>query len=270
MKTSLPEPRAFTAAARQALRRPEQAKPPEQAQPPTKQPHPPKQATMALSIRNSTFRVRLNIERQDTAGTGSDHPFRGQNCTVVYTDVVGFAGRQRTERDRLAIRRALAAITATALAPFWNVCVWADRGDGMLIIVPPGVPTSAVLECLTQNLPVCLHEHNQQNDPAGRIQLRVAVDVGPVVTDHVGVSGNPIILAARMLEAPALKRAITAAQSPLAVIASAFVFNTAVSSGDESLAANDYTPVQVRVKETRVSAWLRLTDLPGDGQARAG
>jgi hypothetical protein len=184
--------------------------------------------------------------------------FRGQNCTVVFTDIVGFSDPRRTDRDRLVIRQATAIMTMTALGPLWETCSWADRGDGMLIIVPPGVPTMAVLGRLLSVLPAELGEHNARHGAAAQVQLRVAVEVGPVVTDSLGPSGEAIILAARMLEAPALKRAIAQAGSPLGVITSAFVFDTAVRNAGQVLGAADYVSVQVKVKNTRIAAWFRL------------
>ena len=182
----------------------------------------------------------------------------GQNCTVVYTDVVGFADRRRTERDRLAIRHATAIMTMRALGPLWESCSWADRGDGMLIVIPPGIPTAAVVSRLLSVLPGELSAHNAGSDLAARVQMRVAIEVGPLVTDSFGVSGDAIILAARMLEVPALKRAIAQGMSPLGVITSAFVFDTVVRNCGDTLGAADYVSVQVKVKNSRIVAWFRL------------
>lgn len=196
------------------------------------------------------------------AGPSSDTApvLSGQNCTVVYTDVVGFADRRRTERDRLAIRHATAIMTMRALGPLWESCSWADRGDGMLIVIPPGIPTAAVVSRLLSVLPGELSAHNAGSDMAARVQMRVAIEVGPLVTDSFGVSGDAIILAARMLEVPALKRAIAHGMSPLGVITSAFVFDTVVRNSGDTLGAADYVSVQVKVKNSRIAAWFRLVD----------
>lgn len=182
----------------------------------------------------------------------------GQNCTVVYTDVVGFADSRRTDRDRLGIRHATAIMTMRAFGPLWESCSWADRGDGMLIVIPPGIPTAAAVSRLLSVLPAELIAHNAGHNAAAQVQMRVAIEVGPLVTDTFGVSGDAIILAARMLEVPALKRAIAQRGSPLGVITSAFVFDTVVRNSGDALAATDYISVQVKVKNTRVAAWFRL------------
>ena len=46
---------------------------------------------------------------------GQLQPFRGENCTVVLTDVVGFGARIRNDDDRLVIRKSLLEMTGAAL-----------------------------------------------------------------------------------------------------------------------------------------------------------
>jgi hypothetical protein len=187
----------------------------------------------------------------------------GQNCTIILTDVVGFAARSRTEHDRLAIRDANARMLCTAiLSPFEDASVWEDRGDGLLIVVYPDVPTTAVLDRLLTVLPGELRQHNEDGKPGTQFQLRVAVTVGPVVADMTGLSGKDIIRAARMLDTPAFKKAMTRTGSALGVITSAFVHDTAIETGPGMPGAADFAPVRVQVKESRFAAWVRLFEPP--------
>lgn len=149
-------------------------------------------------------------------------------------------------------------MTRAAFGPYQPVCSFADRGDGLLIVAPPSVPTMALLKRLIAVLPGELCKHNATHDPAARVQLRVAVAVGPVVADKLGVSGEAIILAARMLESPGFKRAMAETGSVLGVIASGFVYRTAIKHGGAPLDPGDYIRVQVDVKESRMRAWYRL------------
>jgi class 3 adenylate cyclase len=98
-----------------------------------------------------------------------------------------------------------------------NPSHWAELNastvpDGLLTVVPPGIPTATVIQRLVRELPQALDRHNGTHRDTARIRLRVAVNVGPVTTDTMGVSGESIIIAARLLEAPAFKEAL--AQSP--------------------------------------------------------
>ena len=56
------------------------------------------------------------------------------------------------------------------------------------------------------------------------------MNVGPVVSD-MGVSGEAIIVAARLVEAPQFKEAIAGSKASLGVIASPFVYETSSGTG---------------------------------------
>src|SRR5208282_2007901 len=132
----------------------------------------------------------------DSPAAGHPLPLNGENCTVILSDVVAFGANMRTDPDRLIIREALARMTNAATQGIPDV--WSeDRGDGILLVIPPNVSTAKVMEQMLQKLPRALDRHNMsQRDPA-RFQLRFAINVGPVVSDTVGVSGEAIIVAAR-------------------------------------------------------------------------
>jgi class 3 adenylate cyclase len=190
-----------------------------------------------------------------------ERPLTGQNCTIILTDVMGFAAPARTEHDRLAIRMAIAQmLTKAILSPFEDACIWEDRGDGLLIIVHPDIPTMMLLDRLMSVLPEELRRHNEDVQPGSRIQLRTAVTVGPVVTDLTGQSGRDIICASRMLDTRAFKKVMASTGSVLGVITSTFVHDTAVETCPDVPGAKDYAPVRVNVKESHFAAWVRLFD----------
>jgi class 3 adenylate cyclase len=182
----------------------------------------------------------------------------GEHCTVVFTDVVAFGARVRNDGDRLIVRQAILRMTQTALAGVWEQCICEDRGDGLLIVVPPNITTAEILEQLLQDLPAALQKHNRIHSAAVRIQLRLSINVGPVVTDGLGMSGEAIILAARLLDAPILKRSIGQNGASLGIIASAFVYETVIKHHEEEGNPASYQQVAVKVKETSVSVWMRL------------
>ena len=155
------------------------------------------------------------------AGFRSSYPhlLDGENCTVLLSDVVGFGARTRTDEDRRVIREALFRITHVVLQELPHEWSWDDRGDGLLTVVPPSVPTARIIQHLHKELPTALEEHNRAHSDSARIQLRVAVNVGPVVTDTMGVSGEAIIIAARLVEAPLFKEEMDRARAALGVIA---------------------------------------------------
>jgi CRP-like cAMP-binding protein len=202
----------------------------------------------------------------------AQHPqlLYGENCTVILSDVARFGARTRTDEDRRIIREALFGMTHAVLQGIPDVWSWDDRGDGLLTVIPPSVPTAKVIEYLHKELPVALDEYNRACHDSARIQLRVAVNVGPVATDSMGVSGEAIIVTARLVEAPLLKEAMDRSGASLGVVVSAFIYETAVRHARD-LAG--YSQVQVDVKETSMTAWMKLFDTkvspPGSSSAAA-
>jgi CRP-like cAMP-binding protein len=179
----------------------------------------------------------------------------GENCTVMLSDVVGFGARSRTDEDRRIIRGALFRITHAAMRGIPDVWSWEDRGDGLLMVIPPNVPSAEVVQHLHSGLPTALEEHNRAYRDSARIQLRVAVNVGPVTSDAMGISGEAIIITARLVEAPLFKKAMDETGANLGVIASTFIYDTVIRH-DPQMAG--YSQVRVDVKESSILGWIKL------------
>ena len=186
-------------------------------------------------------------------------PLNGENCTVLLSDVVGFGADRRNDEDRRIIREALFSMTHTVLADLPDEWSWDDRGDGLLTVVLPSVPTARVVAHLHKELPAALEEHNRVCPDSARIQLRVAINVGPVTSDRMGVSGVAIIVAARLVEALVFKDAMNGSGASLGIIASPFIYNSVIRHGPF---LEGYSKIPVQVKETRTAAWMKLFDRP--------
>jgi len=187
-------------------------------------------------------------------------PLTGENCTVFLTDVVEFGARTRTDSDRLLIREVLFRMTQAAMHPIPDARS-EDRGDGFLTVVPPTVSTAKVIGLVLKAFPPALERHNSSQRESARFKLRLALNVGPVVSD-MGVSGEAIIVAARLLEAPQFKETIRKSTASLGVIASPFVYETAIRHSTDPLDVASYTEVPVEVKESHTTAWMKLFDAP--------
>jgi class 3 adenylate cyclase len=190
----------------------------------------------------------------------------GENCTILLSDVVGFGAGWRTDEDRRIIREALFSMTHAVLCDLPDAWSWDDRGDGLLTVVLPSVPTAKVVAHLHKELPAVLEEHNRVYPDSARIQLRVAINVGPVASDIVGVSGEAIIVTARLVEAPVFKQAMSESGASLGIVASTFIYESVIRHGPY---LEGYSEIPVEVKESRVLAWMKLFDRPlssaGDG-----
>jgi CRP-like cAMP-binding protein len=206
----------------------------------------------ALSRQEVSSALRARLQPQDLTG---------ETCTVLLTDVVEFGALYRRDYDRQIIRREGLEMMQASLGSLWEACLWADRGDGLLVVVPPQITTARIIESINRDLPGRLRRHNRTYSKSARICLRVAVTVGPVTGDVLGLSGETIIRAARLVEAPVLKAAMAATGTGLGILVSEFVHEIAIASAADFIDAAEYKRVEVTNKEFIGSAWMRLMEV---------
>jgi hypothetical protein len=202
-------------------------------------------------------------------GSLRPRPLAGENCTVILTDVVGFGSRHRNDRDRRIIRRESWEMMRRSMGSLWNSCFSEDRGDGLLVVAPPHVPTMKIMEFVNRELPGRLQLHNRTYAESVNMKLRIAINVGPVTGDNLGLSGEAITRAARLLDAPALKHAMRDTGQGLGIIVSEYVYDTVVGDAPQYLGAGRYQRVAVENKEFRGSAWMQLGATSAEAPPRA-
>jgi hypothetical protein len=118
------------------------------------------------------------------------------------------------------------------------------------------------MEALPHRLAIALQRHNRRSSESVHVQLRLAVHVGPVNTDPVGVSGSAIIHTARILDADVFKHRLAGSAASLGIITSSFVFDNIVRHSVEALRVGEYEEVRCQVKESAIVAWISLTGHP--------
>lgn len=228
-----------------------------------------------LEVLESLIYGRLTENRLDHASTdeikprpttpvaaNSVPPWTGQNCSICITDITAFSDSSRRDRDRISVRKAMYRMLADAFSGSgitWHACYREDRGDGALIIIPPSIPTSSVVDAVVVRLAAALRQHNRQAPTAASIMLRVAIHVGPVTTDPEGVAGHAINQAARLVAAVPLKRRIVETAPDLGLIASEFVYDTVISQNYGSAELAKYHKIHFRAKKSRMAAWMYLS-----------
>jgi len=155
----------------------------------------------------------------------------------------------------------------------WAGCVHEDRGDGVLVVAPATVSTMPLVDPLLPLLAFKLRRHNRRAADPVRIQLRIALHVGPVLQRANGLSGQALIHTARMLDAPILKESLAATQADLAFMASAHVYDTVVRHTLGLVDPAAFRRVRCQVKEARITSWMYLagtTRKPRSGAPRRG
>lgn len=177
--------------------------------------------------------------------------------TFVVVDVVGFGDVRRTNNHQVSVREALYRIVEEAFARSgvdWAGCHHEDRGDGILVVLPPTAAKAPLVESLPGYLLGLLGGHNAVHDFEERIRLRVALHAGEVHHDDHGVAGRAVTHAFRLVDAPAFRALAGGSEEDLAMITSAWFYEEVVwHSG-----LTGYEPVTVGHKETTTKAWVWL------------
>jgi tetratricopeptide (TPR) repeat protein len=220
-------------------------------------------------LANEGVSSRLGMKTVGREGPVSGPP-PAMHRAIVCVDVEGFGDRRRTNQHQVIVREALYDLMRAAFdrseVP-WDQCYREDRGDGLLILVPPEIPKSLLVAPVLHKLAAVLAEHNSTHDAETRIRLRMAVHAGEIIQDSHGVAGTALNMAFRLLEAEPLKTELRRSVGALAVITSQWFFDEVIRN-DPACSPDTYEQVQILVKETRTSAWIRhLGDSsPAQGQ----
>jgi hypothetical protein len=190
---------------------------------------------------------------------------REQHCVLFAVDVAGFTDHGRGDEVQQYMRRSLYHILTQAFEASelgWADCLHEDRGDGLLVIIPAGMPSATVIDPLLDRLRDGLRRHNRVSADAAGIRLRVAVHSGQVHRDAHGVTGAALTHLFRLLDAPVLKEALARSTGELALIVSDHFYDTVIRNSPGMIDPETFQPARVRVKETRARGWLHLPQIP--------
>lgn len=179
---------------------------------------------------------------------------------IVVVDVADFTDPDRHRPDRLALRQGMYGVLKTAFAESdvdFDSCVAEDRGDGALILLPPGASKNVVADRLPDRIAVGLRRYNWTRTPQAQIRLRVSLNSGDVLNDGNGWVGEAVDTAFRILDAQTAKDALAESDRIVAFIASARFFEEVIEQ-DPGLLPESYRPISVSVKKFTGMAYLRL------------
>ena len=192
-------------------------------------------------------------------------PTDGQLCALFAVDIAGFTSPGRDDEIRLYLHEELYEVLEKAFDGSgipWASCFHEDRGDGALIVVPPGVACKGIIDPLPERLRGLIRRHNHVSCQAAGIQLRAAAHIGPVEHDGHGFVGSDINLLFRMLEARPLKRALAGSGAELALIVSDDVYRRLVCRCPSLVSPDAFQRVRFQVKYARAAAWTYLPGAP--------
>jgi hypothetical protein len=199
--------------------------------------------------------------RWDVAGVASGPSFvspDGQLCGLFAVDIAGFNGSRRDDDIQVYVHEALYQLLQAAFdrsgVP-WSGCAREDRGDGVLVVVPPMMPVTYLVDPIPERLRGLIRRHNRVSCEAARIQLRIAMHVGPVHHDGHGFIGHDMTLLYRLLDARSFRRMLAQSGAEVAFIASRYVYENVIRRRPSLVDPARFQSLSVRVKETRTRAW---------------
>jgi hypothetical protein len=182
----------------------------------------------------------------------------GQICGLFAVDIVGFNNSRRDDDIQLYVHKALHEMLQAAFdradVP-WSDCMHEDRGDGVLVVVPPAIPVAGLIDPIPDRLRSLIRRHNRVSSDAARIQLRIAAHVGAVHHDGHGFVGRDVSLLYRLLDARPLRRMLSESGAEVAFIASGYMYENVICRRPSLVDPALFQNLPVRVKETRTRAW---------------
>ncbi|WP_410663386.1 hypothetical protein [Amycolatopsis sp. lyj-84] len=184
--------------------------------------------------------------------------------TILVVDVEGFGDPRRTLPHQLSTRAGLYRVLEQALRAAgvrWTDCYHEDRGDGVLVLIPPESPKAPLVEVLPGALAQALRCRNAAVPLEQQTRLRIAVHAGEIAFDDHGATSTALITTFRLLDAAALKHALAGSPGTVALIVSRWIFDEVVRHS-ALLDAATFRSVPVAVKETQETAWIALPDHP--------
>ena len=134
-----------------------------------------------------------------------------------------------------------------------------DRGDGRLYVFSPRLDETLVIPRLLLGLRHALYETNQTPGPFGRMRIRVAMARGIIARGPTGYLGQAPITACRLVDSAELKKGIDAADEvDLAFMTPDDLFQDVIKQDFPGLPADEFTRVDVSVKEFSGIGWMYL------------
>jgi len=189
----------------------------------------------------------------------------GQICGLFAVDIAGFTDPRRDEHVQLYVREMLYRILERAFDGTgipWYSCRREDRGDGVVVVVPPVIPVDGLADPLPERLCGLIRVHNRLSSEDARIQLRAAAHVGRVYHDGHGFTGDAASHLFRLLDAPGLKQLLATSHSDLAFIASDYFYDTVICRHATLVDPAAFESVAVDVRHATATGWVQLLGTP--------
>lgn len=214
-------------------------------------------------VRNSPTGSALVQAAQRSGETG--HVIRGdridQSRGIIAIDIENFTAPGRTSAHQIAIHQALYDVLMRAFSEFgvsWESSVVEDRGDGAVVLAPPGTSTGSLGRYLPPLIVTALQEFNTTRSAEARVRLRMAFHAGRVDLTGTGIMGPALNEAFRLLDSFAVRDTLRKTPGLLAVVLSDVVHQELAD------VAGTYQRCTVTMKEFQADAWVGVFGVQPD------
>ncbi|MGP4002736.1 hypothetical protein [Streptomyces sp. 8N706] len=169
---------------------------------------------------------------------------------IMVLDIESFS--TRTDPIQKSLRAAMYEVLREALAqadlPERDIVV-ADRGDGVLMLVPPTVSPVRLAGALIRAFDDGLGQKAAIFSAAHAMRFRIALHQGLAAPDGQGWSGDAVNAACRLVDAQPLREVLKAAESAhLAFIVSDEVYRGVIRHGHRTIDPAAYLPLTFEAK----------------------
>jgi hypothetical protein len=214
-----------------------------------------RQGASRYPTREAVIDMVADVDRSEGPWTPSGR------CTIFVCDIASYGDPDRVDYVQRYLREELYKSLAWAFdesrIPF-DACYHEDRGDGAIVIPPPGTGINIVLSSVVQRIDAALRRQHELASPVARIQLRVGIHAGEIHPDDHGLAGTALNHAFRILEAPEFKQLANGRAARLSIIVSSQVYDDVDRHGMGSIDPTVYQPIAVQSKETKTTSWVQL------------
>lgn len=180
---------------------------------------------------------------------------------ILAVDIQGFGRLDRTNPDRARMRVGLHRLLGSAMAGASinpQHIEQTEYGDGVLVLLDPQVSKARLLDPLLPRLANGLARYNDTVPSGARLRLRVVVHAGELLRDALGITGEDLVLAFRLLDANVVRACLTRTCADLVLVVSDVIYHGIVKHGYGAVDPTSFQSVWITTKESCARAWLHL------------
>ncbi|WP_405017870.1 hypothetical protein OHV05_13505 [Kitasatospora sp. NBC_00070] len=184
---------------------------------------------------------------------------KAQYRPILVVDAQGFGAR--TDSTQLWLRQQVYRIVGSAAeeAGIELGQDSQDRGDGAFWLLAADAPKVDLSGRFIAHLRFGLATYARLSSAEAALRLRVSLHAGDVTGDEHGWAGTELNTACRLVDLPALKDTLKAAEKAHLVLAVTEEWHRAViRQGHQEVEPDSFRPVAFQAKEVDTRAWIRV------------